>query len=893
MPDEKHNYDPLEIPIPSYEEATSSRPTSSAARFGPSEISDDAERQGLLGSSAALHTPQTRGGQHGYQAPSVQSVDSEDSDLDIFEDAGGSEHEEAEGARVMEEMGILDPEYADAGGGGGGSHMRSRLSKRISSLTTTLSALNLPSFRNPFPSVSFDYFTQRLPRIPRISEEFKIKWTIVARLVGLFVIISVVYALLVLEVLPNRGLNPFFPPEQARIVAQSSADENRIRSYLKYITSIDHMAGTSGNAWLASWIENHFRNSGMDDVGVLHYEVYLNYPTAGGRRVAIVEPPELAWEAKLEEENVYENPTPQQQQTMVFHGHSRAGNVTGPLVYANYGSREDFKRLEDMGIDVKGSIVLVRYYGTQGDRALKVKAAELAGAVGCLIYSDPKEDGFLKGDVWPKGRWRPSDGVQRGAVSLMSWVVGDILTPGWASIKGAKRVSKDNNPGLVNIPSLPLAWRDAQRLLQVLKGHGQKGPQEWVGGVPGVEEWWTGDKTSPIVHLKNEQDEVEKSPIQNVLGLFRGVEAQGKKIYVGNHRDSWCFGAADPGSGTAVMLEVVNILTTLRANGWAPLRSIYFASWDAEEYNLIGSTEYVEDHIEDLRKNGVAYLNVDVGVVGDEFRAAASPLFNHALMRVLDRVSDPVRNVTLRQLWDDRKSKLEGLGAGSDYVAFQDLAGTSSIDFGFKGPGFPYHSCYETFEWMEQFGDPGFLYHKTLAQVWALLILELAQEPLLPFDLSAYATAVSGYIEDLEHYAADRSAVNFDIGPLRQAAELFEQNAKAFKDWETFWFSQVRTGFETNAIGIMRGDHNARMSDFETNLLDLPKHGKDDGEQHGVPGREQFKHIVFGPQAWSGYDEAYFPAVRDAIDSGDWGGAQTQLEKAARILSEASERLVR
>src|SRR4051794_31329649 len=200
------------------------------------------------------------------------------------------------------------------------------------------------------------------------------------------------------------------------------------------------------------------------------------------------------------------------------------------------------------------------------------------------------------------------------------------------------------------------------------------------------------------------------------------------------------------------MLEVANILGQLRTQGWRPLRTIVFASWDAEEYNLIGSTEYVEDSLPDLRDNGVAYLNVDIGVVGPDFFASASPVFAPALLRVLGRVADPTANGTLRQIWETKQTQLGGLGAGSDFVAFQDIAGTSSIDFGFRGPegGFPYHSCYETFEWMERFGDPGFAYHKALAEVWALLIVDLAQEPLLPFDLRAYAGAVMGYVDELE-----------------------------------------------------------------------------------------------------------------------------------------------
>ena len=273
----------------------------------------------------------------------------------------------------------------------------------------------------------------------------------------------------------------------------------------------------------------------------------MNYPKENGRRVAIIDPPESHWVAQLEEENVYEDPKPQQKQSLVFHGHSRAGNVTGHLVYANYGAREDFQKLKDDGVDLRGSIVLVKYGGAQTDRALKVKAAGEAGAAGCLIYSDPKEDGFVQGKTWPDGRWRPSDSVQRGSVSLMSRVLGDVLTPGWASTKDAERISKEDNPGLVEIPSLPLAWRDAQKLLQSLLNHGHPVPTDWIGGVPEIKEWWTGDKDSPVVHLQNEQDENDKQIIYNVMGFIEGIETGYQKVIVGNHRDAWCFGSADPG----------------------------------------------------------------------------------------------------------------------------------------------------------------------------------------------------------------------------------------------------------------------------------------------------------------------------------------------------------
>lgn len=531
----------------------------------------------------------------------------------------------------------------------------------------------------------------------------------------------------------------------------------------------------------------------------------------------------------MDEGPIYTDPP--RQQTPVFHGHSRSGDVTGPLIYANYGSREDFKRLYDSGIETKGAIALVRYYGSQGDRALKVKAAELAGFAGCIIYSDPADDGFTKGDVAPNGRYMPEGGVQRGAVSLMSWVVGDVLTPGWASTKGAKRISKDNNPGLVNIPSVPLSWSDAKPLLQAIKGVGERAPDEWRGAVPDVE-YWSGNLSSPKVHLVNDQDEVDQQPIWNVMGKITGVEQAEKSVIIGNHRDAWVYGAADPGSGTAVMLEVVRIFGDLVQRGWRPLRTIEFASWDGEEYNLIGSTEYVENHMEKLRQDAYAYLNVDVAVGGQEFRAAGSPVFRKSLLRVLDRTTDPIRNVTLRELWDQRGGQLDGLGAGSDYVAFQDMAGTSSIDFGFDGPPYPYHSAFDNFEWMSTVGDPGFQYHKVMAQIWALLILEYADRLVLPFDISAYSASATQWAIALDNWAQNKGAnqdgnPKWSTEPLREAVLQFANDARLFEKWEMEWDSIVvgGGGFESTILAAHRKSHNNRMANFETHLLDLEEGG--------------------------------------------------------------------
>ena len=866
--DEKDQQRYEHLPIPSYEEATSSRSGSSQSRVGPQEISDDAERQGLL-FDAEDHSGSSR---TNYEPPSVESARPSIDSLDGLDDDG--DH------RVRAEMEAMDVEDPSSDNGSHRSLLTYRFSKRLTTFTNSLHTLRFPSIRKylptiSFPSVKYDLVSDRV--------------VIFGRLFGIFLIVGVVYVLVASDVLRfsrNRGMamGKMFDPESIRIYIQDNMNlmDSMQKNLQEHITQYPHIAGSEGNFVLGEWVAESFKAAELEDVEMEQFDVYLNYPTKDGRRVAIVEPENLKWEAKLEENR---------EETYVFHGHSKSGNVTGPLIYANYGSRDDFAKLKENGIDVTGAVVLVRYYGTQGDRALKVKAAEMAGAIGCIIYSDPIDDGMVKGPTWPNGRFMPDDGVQRGAVSLMSWVVGDVLSPGWASTpEEKKRLEPEESAGLVKIPSIPISWRDARPLLKAIQGHGKVIKDNWQG-IPRFT-YWTGDHSSPIVNLANMQDEVKRQPIYNILGNIKGWEQPEKKIIIGNHRDAWCTGAADPGSGTAVLLEVVRIFGELKKLGWRPLRTIEFASWDGEEYNLIGSTEHVENRIEDLRANGYAYLNVDMAVTGIDFHAAGSPLFERPLLQVLNRVSDVILNKTIRQTWDDGQRNLEGLGAGSDYVAFQDIAGISSIDMFFKGQRYPYHSCYDNFEWMERFGDKAWTYHKAIGEIWALLVLELADRPLLPYDMEGYASAVSGYVDDLDAYArqhAHKRHVDnpkLDLTPLRLAAQTFKDQALVFHEWDRTWSKLVygSGGFESNTMAIKRMSHNSRMANFETHLLDLEEGG-------GLPGRTQFKHVIFAPQAWSGYDEAFFPSIRDAIDANDWAAAQQQVEKVARILRKAALKL--
>lgn len=922
MPSEKEPfYDPVP---PTYDEALAG--SSRADWHPPASPYDDrpaaeAENEGLLSRNAA---PATRR-PGGYRPPTAETDDEgSDDGLNSLWDSDDSDRDEADHVRrEMQEMDVEDSSES-----------------RASSWGKRMSFLSLPawkwSWRPRLPR-----FTIQLPQRPSDADDGALegddgrgsadadgegatetqtrRWVmpkingimailIFARVLVIVLVLAFIYFLFASDVfggLTDRMRGGFrFNPEDVRNHIQNNIDPAEMRHTVKHFSSYAHIAGTEGDYATALDIQTMFTNAGLDEVEIDEYLVYLNYPRKDGRAVQIMDEKDhkvARWSAKLEEEDTGEETAGRQ--TFAFHGHSKSGDVKGPLLYANYGSREDYKKLKDMGIDTKGAIALVRYYGTQTDRALKVKGAELAGFAGCIIYSDPADDGFLKGEVAPAGRYMPKDGVQRGAVSLMSWVVGDVLTPGWPSKEGRPRMVPNESPGLVGIPSLPLAWGDAEYLLRELQGHGQKVPEHWQGGVPDVKEWWTGDSSSPIVRLKNEQDENEQQPIWNVYGRIIGMEQTQKSVIIGNHRDAWAFGATDPHTGTAILVEMARIFGDLVSRGWRPLRTIEFMSWDAEEYNLIGSTEFVENNIKRMRQDAYAYINVDVGVSGSELRAAGSPLMQKTLLHAMNRVADPFLNVTLKQLWDDRGDSLEGLGAGSDYVAFQDIAGVSSLDLEFAGDQYPYHSSYDTFELVDTVTDPGFVYHSMLAQVVGLVLLDLSDRAILPFDMPAYANRLKGWVEDLEKWVGGETGRDSDshvpLGQMKDAAGLIKVNAEEFDKWEADWDRLVLQsgGWEAKEVGAARLTYNAKMVEFEKTFLDLEMGG---GVSHVVPlplamltrkipNRTQFKHVIFGPQLWSGYDEAFFPAIRDLVEVEDWEAARRYVNKTATLMRMAAE----
>jgi hypothetical protein len=842
-PEKSQMYDTA-TPIPTYDEAVAgtSRPAFEAEWTSADEQGHDhdAEGQALLNSrpangSASTSSRARRPG--GYRPPTVET-DDEDS-LCGAESDSDSEAEEVR--REMQEMDIVDVEHD---GNSRSRNLPSIWSKRIGR------ALSLPQWRWRW--------RWRLPRMRiRLGQDEgggsggdsagdgetdppRRRWrclpssggsntmVIVARLLAIVLVLGFLYLLFISDLfttMSRRLGTQMFDPESVRVHVQSMVDGRRMREKVEQLTSYAHVAGTAGDYTLADGIKHDFIKYGLEDVRVDEFYVYLNYPKSGGRAVEILGPDgKSTWAAKLEEPDVGGETAGLQ--TSVFHAHSKSGDVKGPLIYANYGTPDDFAMLSDNGIDTKGAIALVRVGGTHADMGSKVRAAELAGFAGCITYSDPADAGFVKGQAAPDGRWLPGDGVQRGSVGLSSLMIGDPLTPGWESEKSLPRITPKKSPALVNIPSLPLSWKDAQPLLQHLKGFGRLAPKEWAGGVPDVDEWWMGNLSSPVVRLKNEQEELQQKEVWNVYGRIAGIEQGYKTIIIGNHRDSLAFGATGPHSGTAVMLEIARIFGDLVSRGWRPLRTIRFMSWDAAEFNLIGSTEFVEKNTEALRDDAFAYINLDQAVTGDSFHASGSPVFRKLVLQILNRVSDPSQNTTIRDLFDRRNGQLEPLGAASDYAAFQDIAGTSSLDIRFEGEGSPHGSSYDNFDWMDRVGDPGFVYHTLLGQILALLTVELADRPVMPFDMIAYADSLKRWADDLQAWVKKLGA-KVDLLPLRSATDEAAMAIRVFNQWEVSWESSVvaASGWEPSGLGRKRCEYNTRMAKFETDLLDLEKDG--------------------------------------------------------------------
>ncbi len=699
--------------------------------------------------------------------------------------------------------------------------------------------------------------------------------------------------------LPITARDPLgFSPSGARAELQWEArfkaipSPDTIRESIRHLSAYPHHVGSPHGKENAEWMLARFRAWGLD----AHIERFdVLFPTPKERVVELVAPTRFV--AKLREPAVKGDPTSGQFDLRLppYNAYSADGDVTAPLVYVNYGIPADYEELERRGISVKGAIVIARYGGSW--RGIKPKVAAEHGAVGCLIYSDPRDDGYSQGDVFPEGPYRPRDGVQRGSVADMPTYPGDPLTPGVGAVEGAKRLSLAEAKTLTKIPVLPISYGDAQPLLAAMGG--AVAPPEWRGTLPITYHLGPGPAR---VHLRVRSDWATK-PLYDVIATIPGAEAPDEWVVRGNHHDAWVNGADDPLAGLGALLEEARAYGVLLKEGWHPRRTIILAAWDGEEPGLLGSTEWAEAHADELRTKAVAYLNSDTNGRG-YLRMAGSHILEKLANEVAESIDDPetgltvgkrVRLATIHRGSPSERKELRGgadmhigaLGSGSDYTPFLQHIGIPSINLGFGGEdgGGVYHSAYDDFYWYTHFSDTSFVYGRALAQTAGVMAMRLANAELLPYSYTNLASTVQGYVDELEklldHERDEVMELNREIdegtyaaiqdphepmvipkkklvpphlafAPLQNGSDALTASAKRYADALKAARARGDTALADGSLGTV----NALLMQSERRLTD-------DG---GLPGRPWYKHQLYAPGFYTGYGVKTMPAVREAIE---------------------------
>ena len=651
--------------------------------------------------------------------------------------------------------------------------------------------------------------------------------------------------------------------------------------FSRILTEDPHMAGTAADRKTAEYVRSRLLEQGFE-AEIVEYQVYLPYPKSAELTLLAPE----SYTAKLKEEGwPWDKDMAAPDAVLPFNAYSPSGDVTADLVYANYGLPEDYDKLAELGVDPKGKVVIVRY--GQCFRGVKVKVAEEHGAAACIIYSDPADDGYAKGDVYPRGPWRPETGVQRGSIHHISEYPGDPLSPGWPAVAGARRIEPSQSESLPKIPAIPLSYGDATPLLKHLAGPNV--PEGWQGHLPFAYHVGPGPSR---VRIKLEM-EFKDRPIWNVIGTMPGAELPDQWVIVGNHRDAWVHGAVDPTSGSSVVLELARSLGELRRQGWRPRRTIVLASWDGEEFGLIGSTEWVEEHADILSQKAVAYLNVDSAVSGPHFAASGVPGLADFVRILAREIPDPKAKRPVYDLWlekakerDRKKEKnMQGilvemtgeeapvgeLGSGSDFTPFLDRLGIPCLDLSFGGPYGVYHSVLDNFYWMSTFGDPGFEYHATMSRILGLGVLRLSECDLLPLDPAVSADAIGRYLSGIEKTTKEAPAA---FSAAQDAARKMRERGREFLNRAA---AALISGSPAEMAAL-----NSVLVQVETAFID----------PEGLRGRPWFRNLLFAPGLYTGYAPATLPGVREAAARGDadriqheLGRLTSRLDAAARLLS--------
>ncbi|XP_010535936.1 PREDICTED: LOW QUALITY PROTEIN: probable glutamate carboxypeptidase 2 [Tarenaya hassleriana] len=647
-------------------------------------------------------------------------------------------------------------------------------------------------------------------------------------------------------------------------LSPSFSDNSSISLHLRALTCRPHVAGSPENSAVAAYVLSTLTSYAVES-HIAEYHVSLTYPV---HRSLILTPGEgnTPIDFALKQEPAGENPHADEVMP-TFHAYAKSGNVSGPVVYANYGRVEDFVTLKEMGVNVSGAVVLARY--GQIYRGDIVQNA-----------NDKKDYG---GDEWfPADKWMPPSGVQVGTVYNG---LGDPTTPGWASVDGCERFSEDaaeKSRDFPAIPSLPISAADGEAIMKSIGGDLAK--EDWRGRDDGpVYRMGPGPA---ILNLSYSGKHVI-AMIENVIGMIRGEEEPDRFVIVGNHQDAWTFGAVDPNSGTAVLLEIAQRLEKLQRRGWKPRRTIILCIWDAEEYGLIGSTEWVEENRELLSSKAVAYLNADCAVSGPGFYSSATPQLDELIKDAARKVPDPDNSTrSIYESWvGSSKSPVIGRlgGGGSDYASFVQHVGVPASDMHF-GQGYPvYHSMYDDFTWMEKFGDPSFQRHVAVASVLGLVALRLADEVILPFDYLSYASELQKSVEELQSETSghniDLSPLLKSIGDLSKAAEGINREKQAMiegdKGWKTMWWKEP----------LKERELNDRLMMAERALTD----------PDGLSERTWYKHLIYGPSKHDDYGSKSFPGVDDALENAkrlnteeSWQSVRHEIWRVSRAIRHSS-----
>ncbi len=656
----------------------------------------------------------------------------------------------------------------------------------------------------------------------------------------------------------------------AKDFIDKSVSTERIAGFLRYFTAEPHVASSPRNNELARTIQGQWKEFGLEDVTLATYDVLLSFPKSIA--VELVAPRSLR--LKIEEKGYPEDPDTMNPDVGIpYNAYSRSGDITAPLVYANGGNPEDYDFLEKHRVEVKGKIALVRYSSPYSYRGFKALTAEKRGLAGLLIYSDPKEDGEARGAVFPDGPWGPLSHIQRGGIPYDFIYPGDPLTPEWASKPGARRLSSEEAITLPKIVSVPLSAENARPLLESLDG--EAAPPAWQGALP-LTYRLSGSQTR--VRMRVEMEESART-ITNVIGSFKGTDHPDELVVVGNHRDAWVYGGVDPSSGTACLMELARVLGEAKRAGFSPRRTVILANWDAEEFTLTGSTEWGEENKDRLKKNLIAYLNVDSSATGRNFSVQGVPSLIPLIEETLKEVEDPVEKKPVYEVWkagvmntDGKKEegRVEPIGSGSDHAVFLQHIGAPALDMSFSGDYGVYHSAYDNFYWMAHFGDPGMKYTAALTKIWAHMIIDLACRPVLPLDFESYARELRAYVSD---WAAKHDPERRKAGQL--LARLGEME-KAASEVRPFLFDPEKTG-------KLKPDDLDRVNRL---LISLER---DFTDPQGIPHRPWYKHLVFG--ARTTYAVLLLPALTEASEEGDERAVNAAIKNIENAISAATAKL--